>query len=321
MRLAVSGTGGNILLYDTDLEKVVFKADEPNCSFLCFAENGFFFAVNEREPYSDIALYCIDEGGHLEKRQSISIKGGALCHLSYSKKHSALFGACYADGVIFVLPFSPSNGKCGEVHYHRQGDGNLHSSAHCIVLTPYQDALLCANIALDRIYRYDLTPDLLGAGDFTQSSVLKLPSGIGPRHILLLNETDYYVVTEYSNELLFIKGEELICRRSTVAPDFNCESYSASIAFDEKKRLLYVSNRGENTIAVFSILQGGTPVFSYRFSCGNWPRHIALCENGNILAVAASKDNRVELFTLNDGKPCKAMHDISLASASFVCEY
>jgi len=83
-------------------------------SFVCQGD-GYLFAITEAEEYALIYVYRREgKAYHLSDRRKI--EGCALCHITYSCKNKALFGACYGTGTVFSIRVS--EGKFGEVLHH-----------------------------------------------------------------------------------------------------------------------------------------------------------------------------------------------------------
>lgn len=256
-------------------------------------------------------------GEDCELDDSRQIEGGSLCHISYLHESSLLVGACYGTGNIFSVKVGIDKKRfCSEITYYTQGE--IQGRAHCVTASADETILYSANIMQDRIYRYHIAKSGLEQVDY-----LQLPLGIGPRHILPISSGCYYVITEYSNEILLIKDNILADKYSTVATDFCGESFGSTMCVTANKKFLYVGNRGENRIAVFLI----NPDFSLtnigRFACGNFPRHIALCDDDRYILCANQKGNNVSIFELDKetGMMIAKTGEIPFQSPSFVMEY
>jgi len=81
-------------------------------------------------------------------------------------------------------------------YFSQKGEKDEISRAHCVVFCPDEKYLYVANIALDRIYEYEIKNGQLNETQFAQ-----LDKGVGPRHLLHTGK-EIYVITEYSNEII-----------------------------------------------------------------------------------------------------------------------
>jgi 6-phosphogluconolactonase len=256
----------------------------------------------------------------------VRIDGGALCHIAYSYKHKILTGACYASGDVFSLAVK-QNGFGEMKSYTRQGGGEAElSRAHCVVFGLDEDELYSANIALDRLYRYEVKDGALLETGFEQ-----LDSGIGPRHIYMLDGRRY-VITEYSNEIIAPDNEDetgaAVTQRIGTLPDgFDGKSYGSTLCslpmpavFD----YLYAANRGADTIAVFKYnkFTGGLKKIHDCPCGGKYPRHIDVIGREPMLAVANQNSGEVVLFKIHgDGSLGEKAAVIPFEGASFAGVY
>jgi 6-phosphogluconolactonase len=64
---------------------------------------------------------------------------------------------------------------------------------------------------------------------------------------------------------------------------------------------LYVSNRGHNSIAVFSVAASGGPALDQVIStAGDWPRNFSLDPTGRWLLVANQRSNSIVVFARDE---------------------
>lgn len=296
-------------------------------SYFVFGD-GLLFTVEEREQGGAVCLYSRDgEGWRLADRRVIT--GSQLCHIAYSDRCKCLLGACYGTGEVFSLSVNVSEKRFGSMNsYLRQGRGELAapgaSRTHCVVLTTAQNIVCTANIAQDKLYLYNLVD-----GRLEDRREFQLPKRCGPRHIALQEGTArVYVLTEYSSEVIVISysGERpaILQRISTLREDFQGESFGSTLAFSPDGKFLYTANRGENTVAVFSVSRTGRLVPSSRQSCfGDWPRDLALVDDGRYVAIANQRSGNVVLCPRNakTGEIGEPVRNLPLDQAACVKEY
>jgi 6-phosphogluconolactonase len=270
----------------------------PNASFVCEGD-GFLFTITEADDYAHVYLYQRTEVGYL-RLDDRRLEGGALCHITYSTMNKALFGACYGTGTLFAL--SVTDGKFGELLFHEVQlgvDTTALSRVHCVLLNQNETELVVVNIALDQIYFYKVHNGIL-----TQSQILEVPKGVGPRHVLLSkDESLLYVITEYSNEILVYRNngeKQLLQRISTLAEDYIGTSYCSTLCFSKNGTFLYAANRGADTIALFKIQEDGILIKEKEYDCGgNQPRHMIVSQNGSYLIVCNQNSDNVAIFELD----------------------
>lgn len=316
--LLISGYGPgtnrepSIALYsmtnELELNKILWKDTVPSPSFLCTYED-MCFGIHEDSEKG--AVLCYQRvGNEYVLRDTLELKGGALCHITYEPLNQVLYCSFYETGHVGVIKVE---------HYHftkilnlfkikPQSENGL-TRAHCCALTPDNKLALVANIALDRIYLYDIVDGKLES--HKECEYLTLEEGTGPRHLKFHSINHYlYIITEYSNEIYvysYVESNQeysrlfqIVQKVSTLPADYHGVSTGSSIDISEDGRFLYGANRGSNTIAVYSIHSDGTLHKIQDKSCGgDCPRHISLLKDGKSLGIANQNSNEVVIIAVN----------------------
>lgn len=298
MKVIISGYlkyGETIGLYNVSQNMKHRKLDQTNInspSFIIYGD-GFYYTF---EKGSKPSLYSYKvEGESLVFVDKFPIQGSGLTHLAYSSKHKVLYGCSYGDGTFLAIKVE--DGMFKELlNYQKQITDNRLSRPHCVMFDDEEKEVAIINIALDAIYFYEFRDDKLRYKD-----VLALPLGIGPRHGLYHNGL-IYVVTEYSNEILVIdRKEKKILQSLSTIPNYNKTSYGATLLFSLDKKYLYVSNRGEDSIAKFKVLDNNLLEYCNSFPCGgNHPRHMILTKDGKYIISCNKDSNNVTFINLHD---------------------
>jgi 6-phosphogluconolactonase len=201
-------------------------------SFVCQGD-GYLFTITEADDYAKVYVYAKDNNGYRLSDQR-DIDGGALCHITYSSKNKALFGACYGTGTIFSVRVS--EGKFGEPLYYERQSGatpDTLTRAHCVLLNKEENELIVNNIALDKIFFYDISD-----GCLRHKQEVTLPTGSGPRHAILSSDERFlYIITEYSNEIFVYRNDhekQLLQKISALAEDYSGISFCSTMCFSKK---------------------------------------------------------------------------------------
>jgi 6-phosphogluconolactonase len=327
VKLYISGYGGGAIpsigIFNIDKGVVSGSSWEnyvDNSSYLSIYEE-YIFGISELEGNSYVHMFKKNSEGYSRIDTKI-IKGGLLCHITYLPKNGVLAGTCYESGEIFTLRIG-ENGFEEMVSFIKQGDTAKVTHAHCAVPNKSETMLYSTNIALDVIYSYKIEQ-----GELFENDCLKLPTGEGPRHILLSpNEDKIYVITEYSNKILIInndKGKMFLIDSVSTLPESFCEkSYGSSLCMTANGKFIYAANRGADTIAVFNVAIGGKiNKVGDCSSFGKWPRHIALINNDDYLAITNQNSNQVVLCKVNSktGLLTNEIIDIAFNKPSYVYE-
>ena len=129
------------------------------------------------------------------------------------------------------------------------------------------------------------------------------PKGAGPRHLAFHPGGKFaYLMTEYSNTLTALWREtdgtltplQVI---TTLPAGFVDTSYGAHIQVNAAGTVVYVSNRGHNSIASFAIGADGHLTPLQTISCGgDWPRFFLLLDHH--LIVANQRNDLLVVFTV-----------------------
>jgi len=278
-----------------------------NPSFLTIHPNGrVLYAVNELDTGAVSAFAIVKGIDGLTKLNEQPSDGGAPCYVSVDKSGRALLVANYSGGNVALLPIE-ANGALAPAHVvqHTGKGPNAERQeaphAHCILPDPSNRFALAADLGADRVfvYRLDLDGKALGhVGDAVMAP------GAGPRHlafhptlplVFVANELDSTVAT-----LRFDSARGALSPQgtlSTLPAGWTGTNYPADIHVAANGRSLYVSNRGHNSIAVFSVGREGALALEQMISTeGDWPRNFSLHPTGQWLLVANQRSDSVIVF-------------------------
>lgn len=239
------------------------------------------------------------EFNELVQTDTFLLPGSGVTHLTYSKKNKILIGCSYGDGTIFS--FGTYKGRFIKPYtYMKQIDDDRLSRCHCVLLNNDESNVAVVNIALDAVYIYDIIKKKLIYKD-----IIHLPAGVGPRHAVYNDDNSLmYIMTEYSNEVFVIdmKTKKIVQRISTIY-NYEDKTYGATLLFSKNRKYLYASNRGEDSIAKFSVLDNGMLEYKNSFSCGGaHPRHMKLSNDGKYLFSCNMHGNNVAIIDLKTEK-------------------
>jgi 6-phosphogluconolactonase len=289
----------------------------PNPSFLAIHPNGrVLYAANELEKYNErttgaVSAFAIArDTGALTRLNEQPSEGSAPCYVSVDRSGQVVLVANYIGGSVAVLPIQ-ANGAIGPATHVVQHTGKGPNAerqeaphAHCILPDPSNRFVLAADLGVDRVYVYRLDLDgkslrRVEGGD----AVMSL--GAGPRHIafhltlplvFVANELDSTVAT-----LRFDAERGKLSRldtRSTLPEKWTGTNYPADIHVASSGRTLYVSNRGHNSIVVFSVVEstGALALEQVVSTEGDWPRNFSVHPIGRWLLVANQRSGSVVVF-------------------------
>ena len=280
----------------------------PNPSFLAIHPNRrVLYAVNELEKGAVRAFAIARDTGALTRLNEQPSEGGAPCFVSVDRSGRVALVANYAGGSIALLSIQPNGalGPAAQVVQHTGTGPNAERQAaphaHCVLADPSNRFVLAADLGADRVFVYRLDGKLV----HVEGGDAVMRPGAGPRHIafhptlplvFVANELDSTVAT-----LRFDAGRGTLSpldSLSTVPAGWTGTNYPADIHVASSGRTLYVSNRGHNSIAVFSVAEStGALVLDQTISTeGDWPRNFSLDPTGRWLLVANQRSDSVVVF-------------------------
>ncbi|OLD45438.1 MAG: hypothetical protein AUI48_12800 [Chloroflexi bacterium 13_1_40CM_2_68_14] len=289
----------------------------PNPSFLAIHPNRrVLYAVNELEQYKGraagaVSAFTIERAtGALTRLNEQSSEGGAPCYVSVDRSGRALLVANYGGGSVALLPIQPDGAlaPAAQVVQHTGKGPNAERQeaphAHCILPDPSNRFALAADLGADRVFVYHL--DLEGRSlRHIEEGDAVMRAGAGPRHlafhptlplVFVANELDSTVATlRFDPERRTLSPVDT---RSTLPAGWTGTNYPADIHVASTGRTLYVSNRGHNSIAVFSVAEatGALALEQVVSTDGDWPRNFGLHPSGRWLLVANQRSDSVVVF-------------------------
>lgn len=132
--------------------------------------------------------------------------------------------------------------------------------------------------------------------------------GAGPRHIAFHpNHRFFYVSNELDSTVVaFVWNGRAGCLAplqslSTLPNNYSGDNYPAHVDITPDGRYLYVSNRGHNSLASFSIdsNNGQLCPLGHYSTDGDWPRHFCIDPEGRHLIAANQKSGSLATFTID----------------------
>lgn len=284
-----------------------------NPSFIGLHPNRRVLYVTNELKQGYASAYAIDPAsGRLTRLNSADVQGADPCYLSVTPSGRWLLVACYTSGSLAVLPIR-EDGSLGALaqRIQHKGSGPVRPNqeqarAHFIHYDPSGQFVLVADLGMDRVlvYRLDeqtghLSPSNPPSTDFTPGSgprhLAFHPDG---RHIYISNELNWTVTAcEWDVQSRTLKPVQTLSTLSPLSDAVTGEKATADIHLTPAGDFLYVSNRGENTLAAFRV-DARTRLLERigTFPCRDWPRNFAIAPGGESLLVANQRGDSVAAF-------------------------
>jgi 6-phosphogluconolactonase len=293
----------------TDVEHPFFLAVSPDGRFLYSIHSGRFGG----ERHDEVAAFRIlGRTGELELLNRVSARGTAACYLDVNPAGNTVIVANYSSGSVAAFPVQ-DNGSLSEAASFIQHEGSSVNPdrqkgphAHCFVTSPDGQFALSADLGLDKVLVYRLGVGAkLTAND---PPFARTPAGAGPRHLTIHpNGRSVYVINELANSVTvfdYSATSGALTERQTISTlpgDFQGTSYCADVRVTPNGRFLYGTNRGHDSIAVYSIGDGGVLTrVEIVPSLGKGPQNLRISPDGALLLCANMPGNNVALFRINE---------------------
>nr|WP_321451926.1 lactonase family protein [uncultured Carboxylicivirga sp.] len=286
---------------DGSIKALGLMAKAANPSYLAFSsDKKVLFAVDEvnRDSTGEVRSYSVEDD--TLKLISTATSGGAHpCHVSVSKDGHVVV-ANYTGGSVGWLS-ATSDGLLSNLLSVSQHEGSGPTDRQ---LTPHAhsawfvgDDIISCDLGTDELWIYDNL--------FSLKQKVELIPGSGPRHLCVNPNGQWiYVVNELNNTVTRVEktSNGWIAKESisTLPNDFEGYSFCADIHISSDGKFVYASNRGHNSIAIFSVGEGGLLTLIANESVrGDHPRNFALSPDEKFLLVANKDTENIVVFERN----------------------
>lgn len=295
---------------------LVAEVERPTW-LLASPQTPFLYSVSEvlddgrSEP--SVISFAVDRAtGRLRQINKVGSGGSEPTHLALDRKSQTLFVANYGDGRVSAIPIQPGGGLAPAASVQADvGSGpsprQAGPHAHGVILAPDGRYLLVPDLGADRVFLYGFDP---ASHKLTPSDppFEAVPPGSGPRHLAFHpNGSFAYLVTELSLQLRSYRWDpdhgrlKLLQTLPIVSPNFTGASNAAEVVVAPDGRHLYVSNRGEDAIIVYSMnpKTGILKEIQRVPSQGQTPWSFSFDPSGHWMLVADTGSNAVAEFKVD----------------------
>ncbi|EAR02643.1 lactonase family protein [Maribacter sp. HTCC2170] len=267
----------------------------------------YLYAVEETDSHEGksgaVAAFEII-GDSLKKINDGKTLGAHPCHIGISEDGKFLATSNYSGGSVAVFKLGPNGALKTNPQFidHKVLDSTSTSHAHSALFT--KDELFVADLGLDAVLRYNFQND--NWEPYKQPPLVMAPKA-GPRHFTFNEDGKFlYVINELNSTITVLQRNPDFSyteleTQSTIAADFDGDSYCADIHLSDDGKFLYGSNRGENTIVVFKVHEtnGKLSLVGRESVKGDWPRNFTLDPTGKFLLVANQRSNNITVYGRN----------------------
>lgn len=293
------------------LESPTFITIDRTGRFLYSVNRG---RANVNDKGGSVSAYAIDaKTGFLSGLNTRSSYGDAPCFISLDRTGKHAFICNYLGANMLVLPVFkdgllgvPSDSKKyfgSSVHPERQTEPHIHSAY------PSADNqfLYVNDLGTDKIYiyRFDEATGRLSDADVPE---VRVHPGSGPRHMAFHPNGKFaYVVEEITSRVATL-GIDAANGSLTILQDtvralpesFTGDNISADIHVHPNGKFVYMSNRGHNSISIFSVATDGLlTLVDVQATGGKTPRNFMIEPRGEFLFVAHQDSDNITLFRID----------------------
>lgn len=298
----------------------VLAGEAVNPSFLALHPSGrFLYAVGEvakfkGESAGGVVAFALDpKTGDLTALNQQSSRGGGPCHIVVDAQGKNALVANYGGGSVAALPIG-ADGKLAPATAFIQHEGSGVNKqrqekphAHSINLDAANRFAFAADLGLDKVLVYRFDP---AKGTLTPHAppAAPVPAGSGPRHFAFHPSGHFaYVINEMLCTVTgFVydagKGTLKELQTITTLPHEVKAGYStAEVVVHPSGKFLYGSNRGHDSIAIFTIdpACGLLTAVGHEPTRGKTPRNFNVDPTGTYLLAANQNSDTVTVFRID----------------------
>jgi 6-phosphogluconolactonase len=317
--LYIGAYGKGISAYRFDvstgkLEAIGLVGELNNPSFLASdSKYRTLYAVSEVDGpvHGAVGAFAIDRhNGSLRALNTQDSAGIAPCHLA-AYKDKALIVANYTSGGVSSYPVE-KDGSLGPLASLMTAQGHGPNPqrqegphAHEVVVSS-SGLIYVPDLGLDRIRIYESADD----GKLTEHNpaFAQQDPGMGPRHMALTSDEKYaFVMNELKSVVSVFRhdkatgGMTKVQDISSLPEGFSGENGPAEILVDSKDKYVYATNRGNDSIAVFSFdaAAGKLQQIQVISSEGKEPRGLEFDPTGHFIFAGNQKTNNFVVFRID----------------------
>ncbi len=308
-RLAAKTTNPSYLTIDSDNHRVLSVSEVRSGD----ARNG-----------AALVSWQIEANGLLRELGRAATGGDGPCYVDLEPQSQLAGVANYGGGsvAVFQLDSMGVPTRIGFVQHTghsvnpaRQGEPHAHS----FQFVDGRELALAADLGTDELIVYDLA----ASGQPIRNNLLttKMTPGHGPRHFAFSpDRRAVAVIQEMSSTMTLLSYDDgsmkVVAEASTFPADFTAGNSTAEVLFHPNGRWLYGSNRGHDSIAVFSVDLDNKKLamLGTYGSGGKTPRNFRISPDGRWLITANQSSNNLVVFQIaEDGTLVPTDHTATIS--------
>ena len=261
----------------------------------------------------ELAAWKLDAAtGMLTPVNRRTTRGTASCFVEVDRSGRMVLCANYASGSVVAWRIQPDGSLSEPSAFVQHRGSSVNPSrqqephAHCFVFSPDNRFAYAADLGTDQVLCYRVNPETGALQPSAQPFVRTMP-GAGPRHLTfdpvgrhmyVINELlNSVTMFDFQPETGFLTEQQTI---STLPADFQGESYCADLKITPNGRFLYGTNRGHDSLAMYSLAADGRlTLIGIQPSGGKGPQNLAITRDGQLLLCGNMPGNRLMIFRID----------------------
>lgn len=318
---SVRGSEG-VYVYEFNRKKTSLKLVQTvrtlaSPTYLAVHPSGRFVYTVNRDPAPDFtkpgsvsAFVVHQKTGQLAHINNRSSYGAGPCHISIDKTGKLAIVSNYAEGnlTVFSIEEDGSLGPCTDsirfsgnsVNKERQEQPHIHSAT----ISPDNRFVHVADLGTDKIYTFSIDTEKKKLSPAATPFVTVKP-GSGPRHFTFSPDGKMAFLSEElsSTVATFTYDDKtgsltlLEDRVASLPPDFSAPNISADIHTDITGKYLFMSNRGHESLAIYSINDDGKlELKGIENTRGSKPRNFLVDPKNQFVFVAHQDTDNIVTF-------------------------
>lgn len=284
-------------------------------------------------PGGAVSSYAIDDDGTLKLLNQQASEGAFPVHVVLTPEKTHIIVSNFRGANLSVLPVNPDGSLGPSVQNVALSGHSIHPlrqkepHPHAVNFSPDGRLAVATLLGSDecRLYRFSASTARL---EPATQSMEKAPPGAGPRHFAYhpllpvaysINEL-YSTVSVYSVETVAgtMRHRQQV---GTLPALFTAGNTSAEVVVHPSGRFVYASNRGHDSIAVFSVdaLCGDLTLTGIVPTGGRLPRSFICDPSGRWLLVANQDSDNLAIFAIDSESGGLAAHGAPVAVPTPSC--
>ncbi|WP_462259533.1 lactonase family protein [Vagococcus teuberi] len=291
-----------------ELVQLTHLISEDNPTYLDVSDNDILYAVAKEGDLGGVASYKKNDNGTYTLLNRVMLEGAPPCYIAVDNKRQVVYGANYHQGILYSYKISEDGSLTLADKIQDNGHGPHENQdgphVHYADLTPDNRLVVC-DLGNDTVYTYDVDNE----GKLTEVAKFIASPGTGPRHLVFHpTKPIAYLFGELSSDVLVLDYDastgsfKELQTISTLPETHTGFNGGAAIRISKDGKFLYASNRGHNSLVVYSISEDGKTLNTLQWISveGDFPRDFNLSKTDDFIVVSNQNSDNLTLFERNN---------------------